>query len=101
MASTETKRPTYSSLSARSFLTGLATVTCGAGGGALCASGWLGPQPASPTSKSNTAGNRKVLRDMDLVMRFSVWLSRLSRRGGDMPAVIEMQNFDGTHLIFD
>jgi hypothetical protein len=54
-------------------LTGFATVTCGGAGGAVCASGCVGPQPVSAgSSKSNMAGKLKRLGKMDFGMRFSV-----------------------------
>src|SRR6476661_582385 len=75
MASTATKRPTYSSRSETSRLAGLATVTCGAGGGAPLALGWLTSQPASPAiSMSSAAGTVRERSNLDFGMSFPGWM---------------------------
>src|SRR5262245_50979338 len=70
MESTATNRPTYSSRSATSRLVGLATLTCGGGGGAPCARGWSASQPARPdASSNNTAGRPRAPASFEIGMR--------------------------------
>src|SRR6478672_1135105 len=88
MASTATKRPTYSSRSVTSRLAGLATVTCGAGGGAPLALGWLPSQPASPAiSKSSAAGTVRDRSNLGSGMRFPAWMldGALQQYGVELP----------------
>src|SRR5262245_10283394 len=81
MASTAMKRPTYSSWSVTNRLVGLATVTCGGGGGALAARGCPGSQPASPKAKGKSAAvTPNSLSDVDLIVRMSLGNGMVRRR---------------------